>query len=75
MGAESRKAEQGNKSDLSWLPGGRARDRERHTQRDRDREEDRIREKKIKIIALTDFPKSDSTLIVGGINLYNFNGE
>ena len=53
------------------------RDREigKQRQRDRDREEDRIREKKINIIALTDFPKSDSTLTVGGINLYNFNGE
>lgn len=37
MGAESRKAEQGNKSDLSWLPGGRARVRERHTQRETER--------------------------------------
>ena len=53
------------------------RDREtgKQRQRDRDGEEDRIREKKIKIMALTDFPKSDSTLIVGGINLYNFNSE
>lgn len=48
---------------------------ERQANRDRDREENRIREKKIKIIALTDFPKSDSTLIVGGMNLYNFNSE
>lgn len=52
MGAECRKAEQGNKSDLSWLPGSRrARDRETHTEteveedRDRDQQRQRVRER------------------------------
>lgn len=35
MGAECRKAEQGNKSDLSWLPGGVE---EQETERDTHRE-------------------------------------
>ena len=44
MGAESRKAEQGNKSDLLWLPvcvGGQ--DTEGDTERDREEDRDRGR--------------------------------
>ena len=45
MGAECRKAEQGNKSDLSWLPGGvEEQETDRDTHRDRGREEDRDRD-------------------------------